>query len=94
MIHSEAGSSHRGYANDHLTSPGGAMPIAIKTLKANASLKTQQDFRREVELMSELRHPNIVCLLGVVTRDQPHCMLFEYMAQVRLFFFHRLTLQL
>jgi hypothetical protein len=24
-----------------------------------------------------------VCLLGVVTRDQPQCMLFEYMAQVR-----------
>ncbi|XP_046446105.1 inactive tyrosine-protein kinase transmembrane receptor ROR1-like isoform X5 [Daphnia pulex] len=81
LMHSEAGSSHRGYANDHLISPGGVMPIAIKTLKANASVKTQQDFRREVELMSELRHPNIVCLLGVVTRDQPQCMLFEYMAQ-------------
>lgn len=65
------------------------MPIAIKTLKANASLKTQQDFRREVELMSELRHPNIVCLLGVVTRDQPQCMLFEYMAQVRIIFLFR-----
>lgn len=60
LMHSEAGSSHRGYANDHLISPGGVMPIAIKTLKANASVKTQQDFRREVELMSELRHPNIV----------------------------------
>lgn len=59
-MHSEAGSSHRGYVNDHLISPGSVMPIAIKTLKANASVKTQQDFRREVELMSELRHPNIV----------------------------------
>ena len=68
--------------SDHLISPG-AMQIAIKTLKSNAVLKTQQDFRREVELMSELRHPNIVCLLGVVTRDQPQCMLFEYMAQVK-----------
>lgn len=27
-----------------------------------------------------------VCLLGVVTRDQPQCMLFEYMAQVSLAF--------
>ena len=44
-MHSEAGSSHRGYVNDHLISPGGVMPIAIKTLKANASVKTQQDFR-------------------------------------------------
>ena len=81
-MHSDTGSSHRGYVSDHMISPGGVMPIAIKTLKASASLKTQQDFRREVELMSELRHPNIVCLLGVVTRDQPQCMLFEYMAQV------------
>ncbi|XP_065569518.1 tyrosine-protein kinase transmembrane receptor Ror-like isoform X2 [Artemia franciscana] len=55
--------------------------IAIKTLKAGATLKTQQDFRREVEMMAELRHPNIVCLLGVVTTDTPQCMLFEYMAQ-------------
>ncbi|EFX68694.1 hypothetical protein DAPPUDRAFT_10825, partial [Daphnia pulex] len=69
------------YPGQIYLNPGGVMPIAIKTLKANASVKTQQDFRREVELMSELRHPNIVCLLGVVTRDQPQCMLFENMAQ-------------
>lgn len=83
-MQSEAVQSHRGFsaADPLMMSPGGSMPIAIKTLKTSASLKTQQDFRREVELMSELRHPNIVCLLGVVTRDQPQCMLFEYMAQV------------
>ena len=75
-------STHRSFANDQLISPGGVVPIAIKTLKSNANMKTQQDFRREVELMSELRHPNIVCLLGIVTREQPQCMLFEYMAQV------------
>lgn len=56
--------------------------VAIKTLKENASAKTQGDFRREVELMSDLRHPNIVCLLGVVLKGEPMCMLFEYMSQV------------
>lgn len=55
--------------------------VAIKTLKENASAKTQGDFRREVELMSDLRHPNIVCLLGVVLKGEPMCMLFEYMTQ-------------
>ncbi|XP_059479523.1 inactive tyrosine-protein kinase transmembrane receptor ROR1-like isoform X2 [Neocloeon triangulifer] len=55
-------------------------PVAVKTLKENATAKTQQDFRREVDLMSDLRHPNIVCLLGVVLRGEPLCMLFEYMA--------------
>ena len=63
--------THRSYASDHLGGGGGGAPVAIKTLKANASLKTQQDFRREVELMSELRHPNIVCLLGTAVAFYP-----------------------
>ncbi|KAK6618580.1 hypothetical protein RUM43_012971 [Polyplax serrata] len=65
----------------HVSKTEPVLQVAIKTLKENATLKTQQDFRREVELMSELRHPNIVCLLGVVKRQQPYAMLFEYMTQ-------------
>ncbi|XP_013380746.1 inactive tyrosine-protein kinase transmembrane receptor ROR1 [Lingula anatina] len=53
--------------------------IAVKTLKENASQKIASDFRREVELMSDMRHLNIVCLIGVCMKDQPWCMLFEYM---------------
>lgn len=53
--------------------------VAIKTLKENAAPKVQNDFRREVDMMSEMRHPNIVCLLGVVMKQEPMCMLFEYM---------------
>ncbi|CAH1391097.1 unnamed protein product [Nezara viridula] len=55
------------------------MPVAIKTLKENATAKTAADFRREVELMCELRHENIVCLLGVCLSREPLCMLFEFM---------------
>ncbi|KAL0277017.1 UNVERIFIED_CONTAM: hypothetical protein PYX00_004446 [Menopon gallinae] len=65
----------------HVSKTEPVLQVAIKTLKENATLKTQQDFRKEVELMSELRHPNIVCLLGVVMRQQPYAMLFEYMTQ-------------
>lgn len=53
--------------------------VAIKTLKENAMPKVRNDFRREVDLMSELRHGNIVCLLGVCMKQEPMCMLFEYM---------------
>ncbi|KAL1117143.1 hypothetical protein AAG570_004471, partial [Ranatra chinensis] len=53
--------------------------VAIKTLKENASAKTTGDFRREVDLMCELRHENIVCLLGVCLSREPLCMLFEFM---------------
>ncbi|XP_071177130.1 inactive tyrosine-protein kinase transmembrane receptor ROR1-like isoform X4 [Mytilus edulis] len=53
--------------------------VAIKTLKENSLPKVKNDFRREVDLMSELRHGNIVCLLGVCMKQEPMCMLFEYM---------------
>ncbi|KAF2351171.1 Kringle [Trinorchestia longiramus] len=55
--------------------------VAVKTLKENATVKTRQDFHREVDLMSELRHPNIVCLVGVVLKEEPMCMIFEHMSQ-------------
>lgn len=55
--------------------------VAVKALKENASAKTQADFKREIELISDLRHDNIVCILGVVLKEEPLCMLFEYMTQ-------------
>ena len=51
----------------------------MKALKENASAKTQADFKREIELISDLKHGNIVCILGVVLKEEPLCMLFEYM---------------
>ena len=54
--------------------------VAIKTLKEGSAVKMQTDFRREVELMSDLHHANIMCLLGVNLQQQPMCMLFEFMA--------------
>uniref|UniRef100_T1IJ71 Tyrosine-protein kinase receptor n=1 Tax=Strigamia maritima TaxID=126957 RepID=T1IJ71_STRMM len=57
----------------------GVTRVAIKTLKENATAKTVQDFRREVDLMTDLRHPNIVCLFGVCVKEDPLCMLFEFM---------------
>lgn len=55
------------------------MLVAIKTLKENANSKTVGEFKREVELMSELRHPNIISLLGVCMTNRL-CMLFEFMS--------------
>ncbi|KAJ8954467.1 hypothetical protein NQ314_007073 [Rhamnusium bicolor] len=53
----------------------GKIFVAVKSLKENASAKTQADFQREIELISELKHPNIICLLGVVMKQEPMCML-------------------
>lgn len=69
------------YKGEIVSVDGGPLSVAIKTLKENATAKTANDFRREVDLMSELRHPNIVCLLGVSLSGEPLCMLFEFMAR-------------
>ncbi|XP_045447381.1 tyrosine-protein kinase transmembrane receptor Ror [Melitaea cinxia] len=55
--------------------------VAVKALKENASAKTKADFRREIDLISELTHENIVCIVGVALREEPLCMLFEFMAR-------------
>lgn len=69
------------YKGELKTKPGRTI-VAVKSLKENASAKTQADFQREIDLISELRHPNIICLLGVVVKQEPMCMLFEFMSEV------------
>lgn len=64
-----------------LKTKGGKVFVAVKSLKENASAKTLADFQREIELISELKHPNIICLLGVVVKQEPMCMLFEFMSE-------------
>ena len=55
-------------------------PKNICTVDLNLNLKaTRGDFQRESEMMADLRHPNIVCLLGVVSKDEPQCLIFEWM---------------
>lgn len=60
---------------------GCATIVAIKTLRSGATTKIKQDFQREIEMCTELRHPNIVCLLGVQVKEDPQCMIFEYLSQ-------------
>lgn len=36
---------------------------------------------KEAAVLTELQHPNLVCLVGVVTQEQPVCMLFEFLPQ-------------
>lgn len=54
--------------------------VAIKTLKETASEKQRKDFKHEIDLISDLKHKNIVNILGIVMRNNfPILMLFEYM---------------
>ncbi|XP_061739678.1 inactive tyrosine-protein kinase transmembrane receptor ROR1 [Nerophis ophidion] len=67
----------------HLYLPGmdQAQLVAIKTLKDISNVQQWSDFQQEAAVLTELQHPNVVCLLGVVTQEQPVCLLFEFLPQ-------------
>lgn len=69
------------YKGELTQTTGERIYVAVKALKENASAKTQADFRREIELISDLKHDNIVCILGVVLKEEPLCIMFEYMSE-------------
>ncbi|KAM4820664.1 tyrosine-protein kinase transmembrane receptor ROR2 [Thomomys bottae] len=54
--------------------------VAVKTLKDKAEGALREEFRHEALLRARLQHPNLVCMLGVVTKDQPLSMVFSYCA--------------
>ncbi|XP_012288526.1 tyrosine-protein kinase transmembrane receptor Ror [Orussus abietinus] len=55
--------------------------VAVKVLKDSASREAEEDFMREVDIMSAFQHENILSLIGVVLRDADNSpwMVFEYM---------------
>ncbi|XP_041098575.1 discoidin domain-containing receptor 2 isoform X2 [Polyodon spathula] len=53
--------------------------VAVKKLRADASKNARNDFLKEIKIMSRLKHPNIVRLLGVCVCADPLCMITEYM---------------
>ncbi|KAL3871584.1 hypothetical protein ACJMK2_039575 [Sinanodonta woodiana] len=53
--------------------------VAVKILQTDSDDRARADFQREIKVMSALRDPNIVRVLGVCTRGEPVCMIVEYM---------------
>ncbi|KAK4880326.1 hypothetical protein RN001_008472, partial [Aquatica leii] len=55
--------------------------VAIKVLKESATREVEEDFFREVDIMSAFRHKHILSLVGVVLREGSFSpmMVFEYM---------------
>ena len=50
---------------------------------------SREAFKKEVKVLSDLRHPNIIMLYGVCTRTGPPMMILEYMENGDLYQFLR-----
>lgn len=55
---------------------GVGLPLASPPLSPCFS---RNDFLKEVKIMSRLKDPNIIRLLGVCVQDDPLCMITDYM---------------
>ncbi|KAK3589844.1 hypothetical protein CHS0354_015861 [Potamilus streckersoni] len=53
--------------------------VVVKILRSSADERARTEFIREIRNMSVLKDPNIVRVLGVCTREEPICMIVEYM---------------
>lgn len=55
--------------------------MAVKVIKESVSARGEEDFMREVEIMSAFSHPNILTLIGIVAKGSGGTpwMVFEYM---------------
>ena len=52
-------------------SPGGAVEVAVKTLKPGSDETDQVKFLQEAAIMGQFKHPNVIRLHGVVTVGKP-----------------------
>ncbi|GLU10938.1 hypothetical protein SLE2022_277130 [Rubroshorea leprosula] len=57
---------------------GGSLVVAVKRL-ARTSRQAVEEFRNEVELLCQLRHQNLVCLLGLCHEKDERILVYEHM---------------
>ncbi|KAH8852318.1 Ephrin type-A receptor 3 [Schistosoma japonicum] len=94
MIRSTIGEGEFGKvcAGDYITTDENKVQlVAIKMLHPDVSEKTRQDFLAEANILSQLDHPNIVQLIGLVIKSEPKMIVIEFMENGSLDNYLRLT---
>ena len=54
-----------------------SVSVMVRTLAMTANMRTQVDFWSDAERLSEIRHPNVTCLIGINHVEQPVCLVLE-----------------
>ena len=54
--------------------------VAVKTAKKSSSVKEKEEFEREMKIMSQMMHPNIVRFYGVVQEGEKQTALLTHTA--------------
>ena len=60
-------------------SQGNGNLVAVKVLKKETGEKARADFYKELSVMAQLQHENIVKLMAKCTDEKPNCIVFEFM---------------
>ena len=56
-----------------------SMLVAVKSLRCDACAEARRDFNKEVQILSRLKDPNIVRVLGASMSEDPLLVVVEYM---------------
>ena len=65
-----------------------ALPVAVKTLHSTSTTEMKTTFIQEAAIMGQFSHPNVLRLLGIVSRTEPFMIVTELMhAELRKFAF-------
>ena len=52
--------------------------VAVKALWKVSSPQARQDFMREAAITAQFKHPNVVGLIGVVTKSEPSLLVLQF----------------
>lgn len=82
VMHEQLGVGQWGIVNEAVWKKHN-IRVAVKTLKEEM-MHLEEEFLEEAELMKSMRHPNLVQLLGVCTREAPIYIITEFMTKGNL----------
>ncbi|CAH8273034.1 unnamed protein product [Arabidopsis lyrata] len=69
---------HGGFGSVYKGRLQNGQEIAVKIL-SKSSIRTETQFHNELNILSKLKHKNLINLLGFCTKRDQHCLVYEFM---------------